>query len=139
MGVRRDLKRLLMVIAVLIAGVAGLGTVLYIAVDNALVERTAEGSCWRLSHYDCWNLSPEFISRATGIDLPYGTHVTASGTHAWLSWSLSATVVYPKGAVLPSRAAEPPSVIRSAGRVDGRPAYTIYLVEHGGAAWPKPR
>ena len=128
-----------MAVILLICGIAGLGTVLCIAADNALVERTAEGSCWRLSHYDCWNLSPGFISRATDIDLPDGTDVTASGTHAWLSWSLSATVVYPQGAALPSEVAEQSPIIRSAGRVDGRPAFTIYLVEHGGATWPTPR
>jgi hypothetical protein len=139
MGIRRDLKRLLVAVVVLIGGVAWLGALLYVAGDNVLVERTAEGSCWRLSQYDCWNLSPEFISRVTGIDLPDGTVVTGSSTHAWLSWSLSATVVYPQGAALPSETAEQSPIIRSAGRVDGRPAFAIYIVEHGGAAWPTPR
>lgn len=139
MSAGRDLKRLFIALVLLIAGTAGLGTVFYVAADNVLVRGSAEGSCWRMSRYDCWNLSPGFISRVTGIDLPDGTDVTASSTHAWLSWNLSATVVYPKGAVLPSGAAGRSPIIRSAGRVGGRPAFTIDLVERGGATWPTPR
>jgi hypothetical protein len=139
MSAGRDLKRLFIALVVLVAGMVGLGTLLYIAADNVLVRGSAEGSCWRASRYDCWNLSPEFISRATGIDLPDRAHVTASSTHAWLSWSLSATVVYPKGAALPSEADESAAAIRPAGSVGGRPAFTIYLVEHEGATWPTPR
>lgn len=105
---------------------------------NLLVTHSAEGECWRFGNYDCFNLSPEFITRTTGIKLPAGTEVLDSWTSAWLSWSLDATVLLPPGEALSPRHHPAHAGFTFAGCSQGRLIYKISAVEDGGGAWLTP-
>lgn len=105
---------------------------------NVLVRTAPDGTCWRFDSWGCWGLSLEFISRATGVGLPEGTSVQASSTSAWLSWSLSVTVVLPAGEELPPQRGAEQARITPAGRAGGRRVYRIFSVEDGAGPWPAP-
>jgi hypothetical protein len=128
---QRHRRILQLLIAVLIAALVVLGY-------NLAVKVTPDGKCWRLDSYSCWDLSPEFISRTTGVDLPQETSVRDSGTAAWLSWWLSATVVLPEGQKLPNQGNTKRASITPGGRSNGQLVYKIRFVEHGSEPWPTP-
>lgn len=104
---------------------------------NLLVMDSPDGKCWRFSNYNCFDLSPEFITRATGVALPPGTVVRDSTTSAWLSWWLEATVVLPRNEKLPPQHGLQHGNVTFAGHSAGRLAYKISAVEDGGD-WPVP-
>lgn len=109
----------------------------WIALDNALVVHTDEGSCWKLNTLSCWNLSTEYISRATGIDLPDGTVVTSSSTDGIIDWTLHAVIVLPEEAPALSSSTNPDLKITPDGYADDRPIYVIdYLKSRD---WPLPQ
>lgn len=138
MKARRSIARLVVsgaVLAAALCAVCGLG---WVALDNVLVVHTPEGQCWRFGADDCWDLSPEFVSQATGVALPSGTLVRDSSTRAWLSWRLSATVVLPRQVKLPPAGATPASPLQRVASAEGRPTYRVYLVKPGGTVWPTP-
>jgi hypothetical protein len=138
--IRQQVSRLIASTLVLASALCGLGILGWVALDRVLVVRSGEGRCWRFGDHDCWDLSPGFIARATGITLPSGTVVRSSSTHAWLSWSLSATVVLPRDAELPTQTGEPHSIVKIVGHTANGTLCEIDVVKDGQATpWPMPK
>jgi hypothetical protein len=136
----RSVARLTAAIVILAAALGGLVTAGWFALDRLLIVHSSEGKCWRYGDHDCWDLSPAFISRVTGIALPDGTLVRDSQTGAWLSWRLSATVVLPSDEQLPVRLGQADGNIKLVGHSRGRPVCKILLVQGADEApWPTPQ
>jgi hypothetical protein len=139
-NLRLNLARLFAAIAILAAALGALGVMGWVAFDRLLITHTSEGKCWRYSDHECWDLTPEFLSRATDVDLPDGTVVQKSQTSAWLSWRLSATVELPKNGQLPRQGSAADPVIKLVGYSRGHAVCRIYLVEDADdAPWPTPK
>jgi hypothetical protein len=136
MTARQVATRLIAALAIMIAALCGLGLAGWVAFDRLLIVHSAEGKCWRFSEYSCWGLSPQFVARATGVDLPSGTVVKDSSTQAWLSWRLSATVMLPPH----SEALAPEAGVRLVSSSAAHRVYKISATRDGQRIpWPVPQ